>query len=213
MIELFTMLFRLTGLNEAKARFQVVSMLTSSGFTTSESELMLTSILRRKLAQFTMVFGTLFNIAFVSLILNVFVNIGNRAEQSLTFILYYLTGFVIIFIVIGKTKFVKIGYDNLIKRFGLRLMFRNRINPYMVLDTYHDNVIAEVLINELPEILKNKTLGEAGVRNKFNLQIMMIKHKNNLAPDVGPDTKIYEGDIVVVFGTTRNIRALFSSGN
>ena len=35
--ELFTILFRLTGLPDEKARFQVISLLTGSGFTTRES--------------------------------------------------------------------------------------------------------------------------------------------------------------------------------
>ncbi len=43
--ELFTMLFRLIGLPEEKARFQVTSLLTGCGFTTRESEMILLSLI------------------------------------------------------------------------------------------------------------------------------------------------------------------------
>ena len=41
-------MFRLTGMSEDKARFQVISLLTNSGFTTSESELILKSKKKKK---------------------------------------------------------------------------------------------------------------------------------------------------------------------
>ena len=39
--ELFTMLFRFTGLPDERARFQVISLLTGCGYTTKESEMFL----------------------------------------------------------------------------------------------------------------------------------------------------------------------------
>ncbi len=44
------MLFMLTGLPERKARFQVISILTNTGFTTGESEVITSSRRRRRLA-------------------------------------------------------------------------------------------------------------------------------------------------------------------
>ena len=55
-LELFTVMFRITGLPDDKARFQVLSLLTGAGFTTRESESILSSKMRRKLAQVTMLF-------------------------------------------------------------------------------------------------------------------------------------------------------------
>ena len=51
--EVFTVLFRLIGLPEEKARFQVVSLLTGTGFTTRESEMILSTRSRRRLARIT----------------------------------------------------------------------------------------------------------------------------------------------------------------
>ncbi|MFA6709555.1 MAG: hypothetical protein WCR79_07675, partial [Fusobacterium sp.] len=59
-------MFRLTGMSEDKARFQVISLLTNSGFTTSESELILKSKKRRSLAKIIMIFGYTFTATIVS---------------------------------------------------------------------------------------------------------------------------------------------------
>jgi len=56
-VEIITVLFRLTGVPEEKARFQVLSLLTTTGFTTRESELITQHQTRRTLAYFTMVMG------------------------------------------------------------------------------------------------------------------------------------------------------------
>ena len=61
-LELFTLMFRITGLPDDKARFQVLSILTGAGFTTRESESIVSSRMRRRLAQGTMLFGYVFNV-------------------------------------------------------------------------------------------------------------------------------------------------------
>ena len=64
--ELFTILFRFTGLPDEKARFQVISLLTGCGYTTKESEMLLSTRQRRGLARATMLFGYVFNITIVT---------------------------------------------------------------------------------------------------------------------------------------------------
>ena len=46
--ELFTILFRFTGLPDERARFQVISLLTGCGYTTRESEMILSNRRRRR---------------------------------------------------------------------------------------------------------------------------------------------------------------------
>ena len=79
--ELFTILFRFTGMPDDKARFQVTSLLTGCGFTTRESELLLTSQTRRRLARITMLFGYVFNITIVSAFINVFLSLKQAQVQ------------------------------------------------------------------------------------------------------------------------------------
>ena len=80
--ELFTILFRFTGLPDEKARFQVTSLLTGCGYTTRESELFLSSKSRRRLARVIMLFGYVFNITIVSAFINVFLTLKLYHDNS-----------------------------------------------------------------------------------------------------------------------------------
>ena len=57
LIRIFTVLFRITGLTNEKAKFQAISLLTSCGFTTSESEIIANDKARRKIAIIAMITG------------------------------------------------------------------------------------------------------------------------------------------------------------
>ena len=91
--ELFTFFFRLTGLPAEKARFQVISLLTGTGFTTRESEMVLSSRKRRRLARVTMLFGYVFNITIVSAFINVFLSlkIVQVEKQFFGFLIHFLS--------------------------------------------------------------------------------------------------------------------------
>jgi hypothetical protein len=56
-IEIAVVLMRSTGLEKAVSRFQVVSLMTSTGFTTKESELILGHPVRRRIGIFLILFG------------------------------------------------------------------------------------------------------------------------------------------------------------
>ena len=53
LVEILAIVFRITGLDSQKARFQVISILTHTGFTTRESELIAQHPLRRKAGERT----------------------------------------------------------------------------------------------------------------------------------------------------------------
>ena len=99
--ELFTILFRFTGLPEEKARFQVISLITGCGFTTRESEMFLSNRRRRRLARITMLFGYVFNITIVSAFINVFLSLKlSQVEHYYLGILIPLAVVAIIFVFI-----------------------------------------------------------------------------------------------------------------
>ncbi|WP_299089029.1 TrkA C-terminal domain-containing protein [uncultured Metabacillus sp.] len=56
-IEIHVILFQLTGLKKKVSRFQVISMMTGTGYTTGESEFILSHPFRRKLGVFLILFG------------------------------------------------------------------------------------------------------------------------------------------------------------
>ena len=61
-IQIYSVLFRITGLTKEKARFQAISLLTNSGFTTSESEIIVSDRVRRRIAIAAMINGYAFSV-------------------------------------------------------------------------------------------------------------------------------------------------------
>ena len=104
--ELFAMLFRFTGLPDEKARFQVISLLTGCGFTTRESEMIISTRSRRRLARVTMLFGYVFNITIVTAFINVFMSL-KLADLAADVIGFLIPVLVIILIIAGFIKDAK----------------------------------------------------------------------------------------------------------
>lgn len=69
-IDIFAIMFKLTGLSIEKARFQVISLLTSTGYTTKESELITQHPTRRKLASALMIISYVSTLTFISFLVN-----------------------------------------------------------------------------------------------------------------------------------------------
>ena len=114
--ELFTILFRFTGLPDERARFQVISLLTGCGYTTRESEMLLSTRRRRRLARITMLFGYVFNITIVSALINVFLSLkAGQFGDAYLGILIPLAVVAIIFVFIRVPK-VRAWGDEVLQR-------------------------------------------------------------------------------------------------
>ncbi|MDK2905974.1 MAG: hypothetical protein PWR12_2052, partial [Eubacteriaceae bacterium] len=112
-VEIFTVLFRLTGLREDKARFQAISLMTNSGYTSKESELIMNSSIRKNLATLMMLFGYIFAVSGVSLLVNLFIRAGEAQLNWLT--LLYSLLFLLIIIAITRSKWLIRHFDRLIE--------------------------------------------------------------------------------------------------
>ena len=82
-IEIYVILFRLTGLKTDVSRFQVISMMTGTGYTTGESELISGHPIRRKLATFLILFGA-FSLAVIISSISNFLSEGLGTKDILT---------------------------------------------------------------------------------------------------------------------------------
>lgn len=211
--EIFTVLFRLTGLTEEKARFQVISMLTNSGFTTAESELITSSKIRRKLARLTMLFGYSFTVTIVSIIVNIFLALTKAQLEHLweTAIVILISFFILY--MLKNFNFIKKNFDNLIEKIGNKIMFGDKSNVIVILDTYGSNVMAEVKFTVIPNELKDIPLGKSNLSQNYNLKIILIKRDGIMSTQINGDTIIQENDSVVVFGDYKIMRSLFENPN
>ena len=87
-VDIFAILFRLTGMPNDKSKFQVISLLTSTGFTTNESELILQHPVRRKLASWLMVFSYASSVTFISFIVSMISHSVVDFKSSVLLILF-----------------------------------------------------------------------------------------------------------------------------
>lgn len=208
-IEFFSVLFRLTGLSKSKAKFQVISLLTNSGFTTQEAELIMSNRLRRRLASFTMFFGYLLTVAVISMLVNVIMTLTGSASQDVWRYVLIFGGFLLFLFLISRIRFIQKGLERIVEKVAVKFLFKGKINIIEVLDHYDQNVIAQISIRYLPNLLKETTLAESNIKAKYGIQILAIKRDSTINSAVGGDDIIQEDDFIVVFGKLKQIKHIF----
>ena len=207
--ELFSLLFRFTGLPEEKARFQVISLLTGCGFTTRESELLLTTRSRRRLARLTMLFGYVFNLTIVSAFINVFfsLKVSELAADLISSIIpLSVVLFILAFIRVPK---VRAWGDRLIEKLAGRIIHKDTANTVWLMDYIGEETIAQVTLYEVPEELKGVPLSASGLKTEQNILVMLVEPKGGKAEPAGADTVFQPEDKLTVFGNYAAISRVF----
>ena len=206
--ELFAMLFRFTGLTDEKARFQVISLITGCGFTTRESELLLSTRSRRRLARITMLFGYVFNITIVSMLINVFLSIKLDELSNLFSVLIPILAAAVIIVFMRVPK-IRAWGDRVIERIADRLIRRETANSVLLVDYLGEDAIAQVTLVEVPEAFREKTLAKINFRAEHDLMVMLIEKPGKKAVPAGAKTVMEAGDKLTVFGDYKKIAAVF----
>ncbi len=209
--EVFTVLFRLIGLPEEKARFQVVSLLTGAGFTTRESEMILSSHSRRRLARITMLFGYVFNITFVSAVVNVFVSIKLRNLGSSVFSLMIPMAAIATVFAITRAPRVRKKIEGKIEQLANRFGGVKNQNGVIRIDQIGPQTIARVTLNYVPEELRNKTLSAMKLKPARNILVLTVERADHSVEQPNAHTKFQYGDRVTVFGDYRQICKVFEA--
>ena len=85
---------------------------------------------------------------------------------------------------------------------------KSKENIISLIDNYGDDAMAEVVINNLPEILVEKRLFESEIKTKYNLNILTLK-RDEMPITVTKDSIIKENDTIVIYGNYENIKKVF----
>ena len=199
--ELFTILFRFTGLPDERARFQVISLLTGCGYTTKESEMFLSNRRRRRLARITMLFGYVFNITIVSAFINVFLSLKlSQVEHYYFGVLIPLAALTTIFIFMRVPR-IRAWGDGLLQRFADRLIGRtDSFNTVLLLDYIGADTIALITLNHIPEEYQGIPLSKTGLKADTGIMVMLVERPGKKAEPAGADTVFSVGDKLTVFG-------------
>ncbi len=207
--ELFTVFFRFTGLPDEKARFQVISLLTGCGFTTHESELLLTTRSRRRLARITMLFGYVFNITIVSAFINVFfsLKVSELAADLVSSIIPLLA---ILFIVaFMRVPAVRAWGDRFIEKLAGHIIHKDVANSIWLMDYIGQESIAQVTLHRVPRELQNKPLSESGLKANHGILVMLVEPPGRKAEPATAQTVFRPGDKLTVFGDYATICQAF----
>lgn len=209
-IEIFTIIFMITGINESKARFQVISLVTNTGFTTEDSELIMKNRLRKKIAKFIMIFSYCFSVSVIAILVNFFTEAGNAQQLDYIIALCVFLVFTTIYILIKKVKVTKKLFYYCIEKLTKKLIYKEDENSVLVIEKIDsDKVFAKVIINIVPKDILEKSIEESEIKKKYSIQIISIgRNEQSIFPVKAKDT-IQSGDILFVVGNLSNIN-LFS---
>lgn len=207
--DIITIFFRLTGMTEEKARFQVISLLTNSGFTTRESEAVVSNKIRRRLARATMLFGYAFTVTIVSTTVNFFMTLSKGELEALFIWIPILLAVLAAFHLLRRSVYLKTKFDGWIEGIGNRIMFGPDSNPIVLLEDYGDMVVAHIFLHQVPGILQEVPLKESEIMSKYNIMVMMVKKQNGEAAQATADTVLKPNDIIMVLGRRKDIREVF----
>jgi hypothetical protein len=198
--ELFTILFRFTGLPDERARFQVISLLTGCGYTTKESEMFLSSKRRRRLARVTMLFGYVFNVTIISVFVNVFLSLkATQIGDELLGVLIPLVAVAIIFVFM-RFPLVRAWGDRALQNIAHRLIRGEEGNVVMLLDYIGKDSIALVTLKYIPEEYQGVPLAHTHLKADTGILVMLVESPGKQAVPAGADTVFTPGDKLTVFG-------------
>ena len=208
--ELFTFFFRLTGLPAEKARFQVISLLTGTGFTTQESEIILSSRRRRQLARITMLFGYVFNITIVSAFINVFLSVKTIQVRNQFFSFLMPVATVAVIFVFMRVPKIHAWGDNILRRFADRIFERKEtFNAVMLVDYIHSESIAQVTLRRIPEEYQGRSLAGTRLRADTGILVMLVERQGSKPMPARAETVFEPGDKRTVFGDYETICRTF----
>lgn len=218
-IEVFSVAFKLTGLATKKTKFQVASLFTSTGFTTAESELIVTNVRRRRIAVICMYTSHIFSVVIMGLLINLVISVVSSIVNKATItaetftswyaIVFYISLALFLLVVFLKIPPINARFQNRLERIALKLSRANRQNNIVtVIDLYGKNAVAEIFLNQVPEFARDVPLYEMQLNKKYAINILVIK-RGTRTIEVSKDTMFAKGDVIIVFGLLKDIETAF----
>jgi hypothetical protein len=202
-IEIFVVLFRCTGLKVEISRFQVISMMTGTGFTTGESELILGHPIRRKLAIFLILFGA-FSLAVIISSISQFLSEGLRTKEILAVAIAVL----LVFVVLRMSRMQRLLSTLFNRQMKQNVELVDLPVRDVFLTTKKDALVSLPIYKE--SMLHQKTLDIAiEDHERLDLVVLFIQRGNVRIRKNIYTTTLHEGDQLLLFGTRDVLQSVF----
>lgn len=216
-IEAFSVAFKLTGLATKKIGLQVASLFTSTGFTTSESELITNDDRRRKIATACIYTGHLFSVLIMGLVINGLVRLSDSSSWSTDqvsftewyFIMLYVSAGLFLIVLFIKIPPVNRRFQKFLEAIAISASKRGRnTNIITVIDYYGKHALVEVILNKIPAFASESTLLQMELTKKYSINILSIKRGKRII-EATKDTMFRKGDVLIMYGLISEIQNAF----
>lgn len=206
LMELGAIILKMTGLDIDKARFQALSALTGTGFTTREAEALMHHPLRRKVVMTLMIIG---NAGLVSIL----ITIVSTSRKGLSFVQLSIALLLLALLIrVITDRWVIRALDKRIEKTleKRQLLIRKKtVEEVLRLGTSYG--IAEVWIKDDSDLL-GLTLGQAELTER-NILVLAIEREGQFIHMPRSYDRIEEGDTLLVYGDLESLRQLSKRSN
>lgn len=201
-VEVSTVMLILTGLDRDTARFQAISIITASGYTTAESELVARHPLRRKIAMYLMISGSIA----VAFIISIMVRILSKDLSGPKDVFFAVIFLLMVYLLFRSKKMNSFLSTRLVKQLAKQPYLHQRsVEELLKID---DNFsIAEVHLSNPQCPWINQPLSETRLRDQGILILSIRRDGNVIRAPRGTDT-LRTGDILLAYGRPRFISEL-----
>lgn len=204
-IEISVIMFNITGLEKPVSRYQVISMLTGTGFTTDESQLIIDHPVRRKISAFLILFGAFSLAVIISAITNMLSNDLRLTE------LLWINGVLLIILLIGKAPFLRNKLqgkidDEMQKKLDISEL---PIKEALYLD--ENDIVTEVAIKEDSDLAGTKILDL--FKNEEDITLLFIKRGEINIRNKMHNESVQAGDDLYLYGNREEIEKKFLNKN
>jgi hypothetical protein len=201
-IEISVTLMKLTGLKGTVARFQVISMLTGTGFTTDESKSIIDHPIRRKISMFLILFGAFSLAVIISSISTLLTDDLRLMELSI------IIGILLVLTVLVKVPFLNNRLSNKMKSemYNHYELWEHPIEEVLFLED--EDVVMEIDIYEDSEFIDVKAFDV--ISHGADINILFIESGEVKIRKELYEYKIKLGDNLFLYGNKKEIEETFS---
>ncbi|MEG1002066.1 TrkA C-terminal domain-containing protein [Clostridium sp.] len=202
-VNICSILMRLTGMPIKKARFQVVSLLTSTGFTTRESEMVVQHPVRRKIASWLMIVSYVSTATFISF----FVTMISDTVTGIGFFVVIVVLIVFNFI-IKKTKTIEkleLNLENAVLK--SKIWEKMNSESLTLITNTRGYGVYQIYLSKECRII-GKSILDSGLKD-LEIEVLNIDKGDKFIKFATPDYIFEVFDRVTVYGNLKNIRNEF----
>ncbi len=195
-----------TGLSTDSAKFQARSAYTGVGFSTSESEKIMSHPVRRKIIFNLMLIGNAGIVTVMSSLILTFV-LPETLASKLYGLIIVIVGMVLIWFAINS-KWIDKALSNMINRMLKRYTDIEVQDYAAILHLKDDFKISEKLISE-DDWMANKTLKDLNLRSEGLIVLGIDRHGIDYLGSPNGNAIILDKDVITVYGKAEVLKSIF----